>query len=238
MATLLSEVVRISREKANTDSNGLTDTKALDFSNEVLVRSRKMLIERGIDAAPQKETLLSIVDGGTAISYPGDMFYIPKFMELNWWDTSKQNLWRPIDKVEESNLPQGVSLSWLRINQPSDNPLVDFKGEIFEIYPTPNANTWGGASGSTYANSLRIVYPVQPVLYGALTSALAYYESLDYFAYANLIKDTYLNVNGQLTDAELDKSYENYIGKIIKIVQGEGQMPTRAKGLGITGWQY
>jgi len=238
MAVTLSTPIGIARELGNTDANQLTNAKAIDYSNEVLLRFRRKLIERGIDAAPIQEANKDMVDGVGTYLYPSDMF-LPKELEVNFTSTpSDDNLFVPTDRLEEANLPQGVTMGWLRKNQPTRKPLVDYQGDFFEILPTPSASFWGGTSGSRNPLAIRLFYYLQPVLFTAVTDNLSYPETLDYFMFARMLKNVYLNTIGKLSDADLESLFNIEADQMVRLIRGGGQSQIKAKNVSLTGHEF
>jgi len=231
MATL-SDSAKIARQLASTSATGLTTTLVVDFSNYASMKLRKMLIDKGIDACPVQESTKTLVDGQGTYLYPADMFYVPKYVEINWWTPSDQSLWVQTDKVAESNLLPNKGISWLRKNQSASKPLIDYRGDYYEILPTPLA------SFRTLTNALRIFYYLQPTLYTALTDTMTYPESLDYFSFGELVKNLYLYSLEKITKDDMEKSFIQEVGKLVSIIQGDGSSPTRAKGLRLTGFEF
>ena len=236
---ILSSSITLARELAHTDSNGLTDALAIDFANFVSMKMRKMLIDRGIDAAPVQEALKNIVDNQGTYLYPSDMFYVPKYMEINWFENPVTSAnFTSVDKFKESNTLPTQGLSWLRLNQPNSNPMVDYRGDYFEIVPTPSYKFWNGKSGDTLTNGIRLFYYVQPVLYATTGDTMTDPEALDYFSFAELIKQTYFYSLEKISKDDLEKDFLQEVGRLIKIIQGDGSQPTLPKGLGLTGWEF
>lgn len=252
MATL-SSAVQVARELAGTSSTGLGNSLVVDLANYVQFKMRKMLIDRGIDACPVQEATRSISDGVGTYLYPSDMFYIPKSVEINWFEnpvTAQKFI--TLKKVEVANLPVGLqtgvfggflgetSVGWLRKNQSPNVPLIDYRGDYYEILPTPNASFWGGTSGSgeTLNAALRIFYWIIPTNYINLTDNLNYPESIDYFSFGKLIKDLYFYILEKIDDLELESFFKIEVDKMIRIIQGEGQQPTKTSQLPLTGWEF
>lgn len=244
----LSSAITIARELATTDSNGLTDTLAIDFANFAKDRMMKSMIDKGVDIMPVQEATRAITDGQGTYLYPSDMFYVPKEIEVNWFEnpaTSKN--YKTTDKLKESNIPDGRSVSWLRVNQRSNSPMIDYRGDYFEIFPTPQASWWGGVAGSSTGTlALRLFYYLAPtttsgasnILYAATSDIMTNPEGLDYFSFGQLIKTVYFYSLGKINIDEMEKEFDAYVGKLIRMVQGDGMSPTTANGLNITGWEF
>lgn len=238
MATL-ADVAQISRRLGGVDVNAITNSMVVDFSNVARTKIRQKLIANGVDVAPIREAVHSITDGVGTYLYPDDMYYTPKYIELNWFESVVTTAkFVQAEKVTESNLPQGQSLSYLRVNQPAEHPMVDYRGDYFEILPTPNSDTWQGASGSVLSNALRVIYYIKDIVYTQVTDTLAYPESADYFSFSDVVRNLYLYSIEKIDKPILDASVDAEANRLIRIAKGDGPSPTKPKGLGITGWEF
>lgn len=236
----LSTVAGIAREFSQTDSNGLTNQKVFDFANTSMLKMRKLLIERGIDAASLQETLGTITDAVGEYAYPTD-YWLPKSMEINWFDTTSSQLYVPVEKIDNANLPKGVTVGWLRKNQSFNSPVIDFRGDNFEIFPTPLFSTWGGTAGGTLASAIRFFYYLQPTLYTdntGLTDSLSYPESIDYHSFARIISAHYDFSIGRIGEKDLEEIVKLEVERLIQVIQGDGKMVTKTKSLPLYGWEY
>ncbi len=237
MATPLSTVLNISRELGHVDSNGLTDTIGIDFANYSMLKMRKMLIDKGINAAPIQEAVRTITDGQGTYLFPSDM-WLYKEMELNVTDTTNASNYKPVISTDSSNLPEGITVGWLRKNQDQNQPQLDYRGNFYEIYPTPSASTWGGAAGSTLSSAVRIFYFLQPTLFVLTSDNLGAIESLDYLGFADLIKGVYQYSLEKMALTDLETLFQVVVGKIIRNFQNGGQRPANANPIIDTGWNY
>ena len=238
VTALVGSVTSVVRNLAGENSGTLTDTLVIDFANAASMKMRKMMIENGIDAAHVAIGSITLTDGVGIYSYPDDMFYVPKYIEVNWWDTSDSGKWKQAGSVAEVALPPDTTISYLRDNQDSNQPLIDYRGDTFEIFPTPQASFWGGVAGSTYPNAINIFYYTQPTLYKSVSDSLSFPESLDYFSFARLIKAYWDVKMGKLPEQEIDGIFQLEVGKFIKMIKVQVGNPQRARGIRTTGWEY
>jgi hypothetical protein len=240
MATL-SDSIKVSRQLGGTSSTGLGNSLAIDLANQVQMKLRKMLIDKGIDACPVQESTKDLKDSQGTYLYPSDMFYVPKSIEINWYENpvTKGNF-KPVNKVNDSNLPDGASVGYLRENQDANDPLIDYRGDYFELFPNPDASFWGGASssGTSLTGALRIFYYLQPTLYTQTTDTLTYPENLDHFSFGKLIKNLYDYTLQTIDDAKLETAFNIEVGRLVHIIQGDGMSPTKARGISWSGWEF
>lgn len=229
MATLAT-VLTYSRTQAQTDSNGLTDTKGIVFANEALVDFRRKLIAGGVDAAQTQEAYTSGTAGVGTYAYPDDMFWL-KAIELNYTNTNATD-YVPAHQVDVSNLSGGNSFSFLRGNASTANPQFDDRGDQFEIFPTPT-------SQDNVSQLIRIFYFLEPTEYSSTSDTISYPESLDYRILGWRIASNYLYSLGKVAEGDaFNQKYEEKVGQIIKTLSRGIQTPTQATVPVMTGWNY
>ena len=228
MATL-NTVISFARAQAQTDSNGLTDTKAIIFANEALLDFHNNLIHHGIDASQTQEAYTNGTASQGTYLYPTDMWFL-KAIEVNFQDTTGQN-YLTAQQVDVSNLPGG-SFSWLRSNQTTQFPMFDDRGDQFEIFPTPIA-------GNNLTNMFRIFYYLEPTEYTATGDTIVYPESLDYRILGWRIASSYLKSLGNWESAiPFDEEYKQKIDKLVKTLGRGTQQPMQAVPIQADGWNY
>lgn len=229
MATL-STVLSFARAQAQTDANGLTDTKGIIFANEALLDFHNNLISHGIDASQTQEAYTSGTANQGTYLYPTDMWFL-KAIEVNFTDTTVQN-YLVANQVDVSNIPAGQSFSWLRQNQNVQFPLFDDRGDQFEIFPTPTGS-------NNLTNMFRIFYYLEPTEYTTTSDTVAYPESLDYRILGWRIAASYLKSLGNWESAiPFDQQYTEKMDKIVKTLGRGTQQPMQAVPVQISGWQF
>lgn len=229
MATL-STVISFARAQAQTDSNGLTDAKAIIFANEALLDFHRQLISHGVDASQTQEAYTSGTANQGTYLYPTDMFFL-KAIEVNFADTQADN-YIVAQQMDASNTPNGVSFSWLRQNQSTRIPLFDDRGDQFEIFPTPTTS-------GNLTNLFRIFYFLEPTEYTSTSDTIAYPESLDYRILGWRIASSYLkSLNNWESAIPFDQEYEKKVSDLIKTLSRGVQTPMQATVIQDTGWQY
>src|SRR3990167_8750445 len=137
MATL-STILAFSRAQAQTDSNGLTDAKGIIFANEALVDFHRRLVKRGVDASQIQEAYIPTITApasgdGSTFTYPDDCLAL-KTVEINYTDTNANN-YIPATQVDVANLSGENSFSWMRLNQSTQFPKFDDRGDWYEVFP-------------------------------------------------------------------------------------------------------
>lgn len=220
MATL-STVLAFARAQVQTDSNGLTDAYGIIFANEALVDFRRRLQNAGIDASQTQESYTNAVVGQGTYLYPSDMMRL-KTIELNYTDTNPNNYF-PASQVDVSNLPAGVSFSYLRLNALKTAPQFDDRGDQFEIFPTPVA-------GDNTNQTIRIFYFLEATEYTATSDTIAYPENLDYRILGWRIAYSYLKSLQNINVAnDFGKEYELRCQQLIATLGQGTQTPLQVQ---------
>lgn len=229
MATL-STVLAFARAQAQTDSNGLSDTKGIIFANEALFDFHRKLAEHGVDASQLQEAYTSGTANVGTYLYPTDMLAL-KTIELNYANTNAQD-YRVAAQVDVANLPGRESFSWLRKNASVLSPNFDDRGDWYEIFPTP--------TGSMNLNALiRIFYYLKPTEFTATSDTVSYPESLDYRILGWRIASDYLYSLGKIDSGDkFNLKYEERVTQYIETLARGSQQPIQATVLQITGWQF
>lgn len=229
MATLAT-VLAFSRAQAQTDNNGLTDTKGIIFANEALLDFHRQLIAHGVDASQLQEAYTSGTAGVGTYLYPTDMFFL-KAIEINYSNTVASN-YVTAQQVDVSNLAGADSFSWLRLNQSILFPKFDDRGDWFEIFPTPTA-------ANNLTNMMRIFYFLESTEYSATSDTISYPESLDYRILGWRIAASYLKSLGNWESAgPFDAEYEKKVQDVIKTLSRGVQTPMKSTTIQDSGWEY
>ena len=232
---LVSDVLAFSRAQAQTDSNGLTNGNGIIWSNEALFDFHRRLINAGVDASQIQE---SYTDGavpategnGSTFLYPTNMLFL-KSIAVNFTDTSAQN-YKQATQVDASNLPGGVSFSWLRENASTENPMFDDHGDWFEIFPAFQ-------SSNNISQAIRIMYFLRPTEYTAVSDTIAYPPSMDYRTFGWRICYSYLMALGKVEEAQaFNQEYLNRVKEYIGTLGRGSQQPLQAYPLQISGWEF
>lgn len=238
MSSTVADVITFARTQAQTDANALTDAKGLIWANEALVDFRRRLISAGVDASQLQEAYRDgAVNQGTYL-YPSDMFWL-KAIELNYADTNQAN-YVPATQVDVSNIPGNKSFGWLRQNASTSNPYFDDRGDWYEIFPTPVANT-------SISQLIRIFYYLQPTEYAATSTAIAYPETLDYRLLGWRVAASYLYSIGATTGSgrnvhllgdTFNTKYMERVQQIIDTLSRGSQQPLQSTGIQLTGFEF
>jgi hypothetical protein len=225
MATVAT-VGTYSRAQAQTDSNGLSDTNLLIWINEALLDSRRQMIKRGIDAAQVREFTQTLSSGTGTFVWPSNLFFLKSFT-ANYQDNSAGGFIK-VDQVDVSNIPGDGSLNWLRVNQPTTEPLFDDRGDWAEIFPTP--------AGAVYLNIFAFITPTE---YTSTSDTISYPDSLDYRILGDrVVYNYYISLN-KFNEAEaINKVYQKKLDDLVVRIGQGSQQPIEANPLQITGWQF
>lgn len=227
MATV-STALTFARAQAQTDSNGLTDANGLIFANEAMVDFRRRLQAAGVDASQTQEAYTDMVANTGTYLYPSDMFWL-KAIELNYGGNSPEG-YKTAQQVDVSNLPEGMSFSWLRSNAATDDPSFDDRGDWYEIFPTPKA---GSSQG------IRIFYYLEPTEYGSVSADIAYPESLDYRILGwRIAANYYYSLNKFDEGDRFNLKYEERVRQLIATLGRGTQQPIKATTIQWTGWEF
>lgn len=226
--SLVSDVITYARQLAQTDSNGITDAVGLAFTNDALQNSTRTMLSKNIDAAQTQESYTNLgVQSPNTYAWPSDMFSL-KTIEVNFTDSTQQNYQQAIS-FDVANIQQS-SFDWLRINQPSSQPIFDNRGDTFEIFPTPLI---------PITNGIRIFYFLTPTEYSSTSSTINYPQSLDYrylsCRVASLYAISQLDYNASQT---FENEYQKRLNDIINILAPGTQQPIQVQPLRISGWQF
>lgn len=227
---VLSDVLSYSRTQAQTDSNGLTNANGIIFANEALLDFHRQLITHGVDASQLQESYRDAVANTGTYLYPTNMFFL-KAIECNFTDTTTTN-YITAQQIDVSNLSGDNSFSWLRVNQSTQFPKFDDRGDWFEIFPTPLA-------GNNLTSIFRIFYFLNPTEYTAVGNTIAYPESLDYRILGwRIVSNYYYSLNKFEEGEAFNKKYEEKVREIIKTLSRGVQQPMQATPIQDSGWNY
>ena len=230
MATL-SNVLTFARAQAQTDSNGLTDTNGIIFANSRLADFHRQLVAEGVDASQLQEAYATLstpstTGNGMTATYPTDCLAL-KTIEVNFTDTSAQNYVRA-EQVDVSNLNNQNNFSSLRINQSTQYPLFDDRGDWYEIFPAQAA-------------TVRLFYYLKPTEYTSTSDTIAYPESQDYRILGFGICADYYNSLNKFEEAlAFEKKYQERVTQYIATLGRGSQQAIQAQVLdvGNNGWQF
>lgn len=159
-------------------------------------------------------------------TYPTDCLAL-KTIEVNFTDTSAQNYFRA-EQVDVANLSGPNAFSSLRINQSTQNPLFDDRGDWYEIFP---------ARGAT----VRLFYYLKPTEYTATGDTISYPESQDYRILGFGIAADYYNSLNKFEEAQFfEKKYQDRVTQYISTLGRGSSQPIQAQVLdvGNNGWQF
>ncbi len=228
MATVASAIT-YSRQKAQTDSNGISDTNGLAWANNGLLNITRDLIARGINAAQLQEayTTLSPSDNPPGkFAWPTDMWML-KTVEVDYSAAGGQQ-YIQATKLDMANLQGSTSWDFVRLNQTITDPQFTSWGDTGEVFPTPLTSAL-----------LRIVYFLTPTEYTATSNTIVYPESLDYRILGDQILIGYYESLQDWNALQVwDARYKKKIDDGIVILAPQSQQPILPEPLHISGWQF
>lgn len=224
----VNDVLTYARQLAQTDNNGLTDTAGLAFCNDALQNMTRAMFARNIDAAQTQESYTNLTTNSpNTYLWPANMYAL-KTIEVNFSDQVQQN-YLQAQEVEVANIQQN-SFDWLRVNQSTNFPLFDNRGDTFEIFPTPQ---------TANLNGVKIFYYLTPTEYTTTASTLAYPQTLDYRCLAARVAALYAISVADMNQFQVASSeYDRRLHDLINILAPASQQPIMPQKLIITGWQY
>lgn len=228
MATV-STAITYARQKAQTDSNGISDTLGLAWANNGLIDITRDLIARGIDAAQTQESYATIAGSDAQpgrFAWPSDMFAL-KTIEVDFTGVGGQN-YVQATKLDVANLQGTTSWDFVRKNQSSAEPAFTNHGDTGEVFPTVITSAL-----------VRIYYYLTPTEYTVTSDTIAYPQSLDYRALGDKILVSYYQSLEKFDIA--DKWLEQYTKKItdgINILGPQSKQPLQPEKLRMTGWNF
>lgn len=228
MATSILSAITYTQQLAQTDSNGIGSVLGLALYNDARMEWTRDMLNKNMDAAQTQEAYRDLTtDSPNTYLWPSDMFSL-KTVEVNWEDTEEQNYLQAMP-MDVANI-QGRSFSWLRANQSQTQPLIDNRGDQFEIFPTPT-------TGNT--NGIRIFYFLVPTEATSVEQAIPYPQLLDPRTLSFKMAATYYRTQNDLAMAqEYEAQYQQRMGKVIRIVEPGTQQPITPESLQMTGWRY
>ena len=224
--SVVSDVLTYARQLAQTDSNGISDTLGLAFSNDALQNMTRSLIERNINASQTQETYTNLTTNSpNTYAWPADMFSL-KTIEVNFTDTTQNNYQQALG-FDVANI-QNSSFDWLRLNQPTTAPIFNNRGDTFEIFPTPI---------NPITNGVKIFYFLTPTEYTTTASTISYPQSLDYRCLAARVASLYaLSILNFDMATAMETEYQKRLKDIINILAPASQQPIQPVPLQLSGW--
>lgn len=238
--TPISTPIAFARQLARTDSVGLPDADALNYANSRLHDFHKRVLAKREDLFVQEyERDITSVELDTGSS-PGKFLlpsdnYLMKDLQVNLVDPTNASLWYDAEQVDVSNLPQNTTWEWLKVNQPVSSPLYDYRGDWFEIAPTPTAAM---ITSPPLVDALRLFGLLQPTEFVATTDVIPYPFSLDSDAFAHGIAADYLH-NARDPDWEkMESLFQSDVQGVIDGIGSGAQTPVKPQGIPWSGWEF
>lgn len=229
MATSIMAAIAYAQQLSQTDNNGISSVatgNGLAFANDARNDFRRELVERDINAAGLTFSSPSTLSAGvTSFSWPSDMYQL-KTVEVNFTDSNQQN-YLQAQPIELANI-QGQSFDWVRVNQPTSQPLFANYGNTWEVFPTPITGALA-----------KFVYWNTPVEYADIGTAMSYPETLDFRMIGARIAYLYKLSLGDYTAAQaMNEEYQKRLNKVINILAPASQQPITPEKLHISGFEF
>lgn len=228
MTTVVS-VIGYAQQLAQTDVNGISSVLGLAFYNDALQDMTRDLIERGIDAAQTQESYTTISSSDPVpgrFAWPSSMFAL-KTIEVDYTNTGGQN-YLQAGKVDVSNLQGQTSWDYLRLNQPTTDPIFTNHGDTGEVFPTP--------VGSAL---VRIYSYLTPTEATTVSDTVAYPQTLDFRMLSAKMTSMYhkSQENPQMAQV-FEDDYQRRLNKVKNILAPQSKQPTKPESLHISGWDF
>lgn len=228
MAIVLNAIT-YARQLAQTDSNGISDPLGIAWANDALQNMTRSMLERGINAAQTAESYATVTSTDNPpgrFAWPADMFSL-KTISVNYGDTSQVN-YIQATKMDPANIQGDTSWDFIRVNQPTSQPLFNNMGDTGEILPTPTGSA-----------SIRIFYFETPTEYTSTSDTIAYPQSLDYRCLSARIAALYATQQNDLNMVNIfNAEYGKRLEDIIRILAPQSQQPIKPQKLAITGFEF
>lgn len=236
MATTVSTVLSYCEQKTQAGTGNLNGSNGINFLNEAQDEFRSTLIDRGVDAAQTQESYTNgsyataAGDNYSTFSFPSDMYAL-KTIEINMTDSNSQN-YLQAQQLDAANTPGGTSFSWLRANQSTSMPLVDVRGDTYEIFPS-----FFSATNTT--NAIRIIYFLAPTQYATTGDSLSYPDSVNWQILAKRVCGLYYESLNKFTEADYwNNQYKQDVEKLTETLAKGSQQPIQAQPLALTGFEF
>lgn len=215
-------------------NGNISSDQGVLFASEAKLDYRAELIKRGVEAAQIQEAYRDAVvptEGqGSTFLYPDDMFFL-KQISVNYSDTTIQNYIIP-RVVDIGNTQQNLSFEFLRQNQPIEDPLLDGRGDWFELFPT-------FTSQMNLTKAIWIFYYLQPTVYSASTDALEYPETVDPYVLSEKMISLYYERQEKFDKAAYyQKRYLDRVARVVNTLVRDVDRPVTTEGLGLTGYEF
>lgn len=231
----LANALSFARTAAQTDTNGLTDANGIIFANEALVDFHRRLVNHSVDASQLQEaymdaTVPTTLGNGSTFLYPADMLFL-KSIEINF-ASSDPSGYLTANQVDVSNLAGQNSFSYLRLNQSTQSPQFDDRGDSFEVFPAFTGSM-------NLSKAIRIFYFLKPTEYTSTGDTIAYPESMDMRILGFKIAANYFYSLGKWIEAQLfEQKYEERVTQYCATLARGTQQPLVATPLQISGYDF
>lgn len=229
MAITVANVITAARQKAQTDSNGISDTNGIAWTNDGLIDITRDLIARGIDAAQVQESSQTLTSASTTpgrFVWPDDMFAL-KTIEVDYTGIGGQ-AYLQAEKLDVSNLQGKTSWDFVRLNQPTWSPMFTNHGNTGEVFPTPVTSVL-----------VKIYYYLTPTAYTATSDNVIYPSTLDLDVLVNKVLESYYQSLEKFdAAAQWSEEYRKKITDFINILGPQSKQPLKPEKLRITGWSF
>lgn len=227
MAFTVADAITYARQKAQTDSNGISDTNGLAWANVGLIDITRDLIARGVDASQTQESYATLQPSDNPpgrFAWPTNMWAL-KTIELDYTNSGGQN-YIQAQKLDVSNLQGLTSWDFVRLNQDTHRPQFTNHGDTGEVFPTPLS-----------AALIRIFYYLTPTEYSSVSSTINYPQSLDYRALGDKILVGYYQSLEKFDAADKwEAIYTKKVNDSINILGPQSKQPITPQKLRLTGW--
>ncbi len=231
----LQDILTFARTQAQTDSNGLTDTKGITFASAGLSDFHRQLIRHGVDASQIQETFIPTVTPpvsgqGSTFAYPTDCLAL-KTVQVNYQDTTPQN-YRIADQIDVANTPNQQSFAWLRIYQSALWPKFDDRGDWYEVFPAFTGN-------NNLTNAIWLFYYLKPTAYTATSDTVSYPENQDVGILGwRTVSDYWKSLEKWDSAAGAEAEYQKRVTEYIATLARGSQQPLQSTVIQDAGWSY
>lgn len=202
----------------------LTDANAIAFANDFEKDMRRKLVVKRKSLFVIEDNL--DVTGNTGVFLLPENVLLLRDVEV---DLTGLGTFYPVEPLDPSNQPEGSTLQFLRDSQSPTTPLMDFRGDRVEVFPTPLVDVTDGFHYQAHE---------VPDPFTATTDTMEYPFTQDYYALAFGIAGKYLDpLDTPRANALLKEAYRRTLD-IVDMIGTGSQLPTRARpvNFGNNGW--
>lgn len=229
MATLQTAIDYSRKIILKVGSDEFSDADAISLWNDAYLDFQRKLCLKREDIFFVEAKSNFVQDDGKYL-LPDDCLAI-KSVEVAYTDPTSVQDYKKAEEVDTANLPSGTTWEWLKKNQPKTNPLIDIRGNFFEIAPAPDADK---------TDAIILKYLQVLPRFTAVSDTLGYplensYEIVAKKVAALFFKSFMLDYNAS---NQWEALYRSEIKEYIDNITPQVSSSTKTRLIGWTGWEF